>query len=311
MKNKWRSFEDAREFARGLKLENSKEWHDYCKSGKKPKDIPTNLKAVYKKEWKGYGNWFGLGDKREKQFRSFFDSKQFVQSIGLKGHEEWLEYCKSSKKPKDIPSGPDKIYKKVWIGWRDFLGTVNPNIRNFRSFEDARKFVHALNIKSEKEWHDYCKSGKKPDDIPAGPYQYYKNEYKGIGDWLGTRSIATWLRKYRSFEDARKFVQSLGLKGQKEWKEYLKSGGKPDDIPSAPNITYKEEWKGIGDWLGTGNVHNKDKEYRSFIEARKFVQSLGLKNWGEWVEYCKSGQKPDDIPKTPWQVYKEWKGKRI
>jgi hypothetical protein len=35
---------------------------------------------------------------------------------------------------------------------------------------------------------------------------------------------------------------------------------------------------------------------------------LGLKSAAEWREYCKSGQKPDDIPDTPERVYgHKWK----
>jgi hypothetical protein len=50
-------------------------------------------------------------------------------------------------------------------------------------------------------------------------------------------------------------------------------------------------------------------KFRSFEDAKKFVQSLGLKNWQEWVDYCNSGEKPHDIPSAPHSVYKEW-GKR-
>ncbi|MDC0154371.1 hypothetical protein OAJ02_06565 [Nitrosopumilus sp.] len=51
------------------------------------------------------------------------------------------------------------------------------------------------------------------------------------------------------------------------------------------------------------------KEWRDFESAREFVRSLGIQTWGEWQEYCKSGNKPDDIPSNPWKVYKEWKKK--
>ena len=54
---------------------------------------------------------------------------------------------------------------------------------------------------------------------------------------------------------------------------------------------------------------SKDKAYRSFEEARDFVKSLGLKSTKEWEQYCKSGNKPDDIPTNPWNTYKEWKKK--
>jgi hypothetical protein len=53
-----------------------------------------------------------------------------------------------------------------------------------------------------------------------------------------------------------------------------------------------------------GQVANQDREYRAFQEAREFVRSLVLKNVTEGREYCKSGQKPDDIPSSPHHVYR-------
>ena len=115
------------------------------------------------------------------------------------------------------------------------------------------------------------------------------------------------MKKFREFESAREFVRSLNLKSQKEWMEYCKSGNKPDDIPQKPERTYKKDWKGVGDWTGTGNVAHKDREFLPFKKAREFVRKLGLKNYKEWDEYCKSGDKPKDIPAHPWDVYKEGK----
>ena len=46
--------------------------------------------------------------------------------------------------------------------------------------------MHALNLKSGKEWSAYCRSGQKPNDIPAGPaHAYADNGWGGWGDWLG------------------------------------------------------------------------------------------------------------------------------
>jgi hypothetical protein len=41
--------------------------------------------------------------------------------------------------------------------------------------------------------------------------------------------------KYLTFEEARAFVHKLGLKGEKEWKVYYKSGKKPSNIPTNPS----------------------------------------------------------------------------
>src|SRR5262249_5407091 len=152
-------------------------------------------------------------------------------------------------------------------------------------------------LKSLTEWRDYCKSGNKPQDIPAAPDRIYAGDWVGWGDWFGTGTIASFLRKYRSFEKARAFVRDLKLKSQPEWREYCKSGEKPVDIPAKPHRSYAEAgWVGYGDWLGTGTIASRLRQFRSFAEARHFVHGLGLKSEAEWRKYCKSGEKPDDIP---------------
>jgi Phage-integrase repeat unit len=78
----------------------------------------------------------------------------------------------------------------------------------------------------------------------------YTEEWKRFGDWLGTGTVATQTRTYRAFEEARELVQTLGLKSQRKWKEYCKSGKKPEDIPAAPSHVYKDNWKSWGDWFG-------------------------------------------------------------
>ena len=114
---------------------------------------------------------------------------------------------------------------------------------------------------------------------------------------------------WRSFLEARAFVRSKGVTSHADWLRYCRSGEKPDDIPTNPNQTYKAEWRGLGDWLGTGAVATQDRRYRSFQAARAFVRSKGLTNQAEWRAFCRSGDKPDDIPAAPQKVYKaEWRG---
>jgi hypothetical protein len=253
----------------------------------------------------------GMEKEMKKQFRNFESTREFVRKLGIKRKNEWRGYCKSGDKPDDIPSGLEQHYKKEWKGWGDFLGTgtVASFNKQYRSFEESRKFVRELKLKNYYKWMEYCKSGKKPDDIPTDPSRTYKNNFKGNGDWLGTGTVAPKDRVYRPFKEAREFVRSLGLKNYIEWGELVKSGNIPNDIPRAPDKVgvYKKEWKGWGDFLGTGNIYKK--EFRDFESAREFVRKLGLKTQREWAEYCKSGNKPDDIPSNPWMVYAEWKKK--
>ena len=226
-----------------------------------------------------------------KKYRSFNEARELAHSLKLKDQKQWFAYCKSSKKPNDIPQGPHRVYKnKGWKGFGDWLGTGNLGWKEkhelTRNFGDARKFVHSLKLKNVNEWREYTKSGKKPDDIPATPNTVYKSDgWISMGDWLGTGNIASHLIQYRNFEDARKFARSLHLKTWQEWDAYCKSGKKPNDIPSGLYGTYKKEFKGIGDWLGTGNIASFNRKYRSFEEARKFVRKLGIKTYDKYREY--------------------------
>ena len=238
-------------------------------------------------------------------FRPFKEARKFVHSLNLKNSQEWRQYCKSGNKPNDIPACPHAAYKnKGWMFWGDWLGTGYVYKKDFLPFKEARKFVHSLNLKNRKEWLRYCKSGNKPDYIPACPDKTYKKNWVSLGDWLGTGTISNLNKTFRPFKEARKFVHSLNLKNCQEWNEYCKSGNRPDDIPACPNV-YKEDWVCLGDWLGTGTIASSNRMFRPFEKARKFVHSLNLKNGKEWRRYCKSGNKPDDIPARPNSIYKD------
>ena len=84
-----------------------------------------------------------------------------------------------------------------------------------------------------------------------------------MGDWLGTGRIADHLKEFRPFHEARAYAESLGLRDQKEWVAFAKSGKRPADVPSNPQSTYRASgWRGYGDWLGTGNKRGGQKKRR-------------------------------------------------
>ena len=80
------------------------------------------------------------------KFRPFAEAREFVRQLGLRNRDDWLNYCTSGKKPKDIPSYPYDVllYKKEWKGWSDWLDTTS-NITSHKKervpFEEARKIV--------------------------------------------------------------------------------------------------------------------------------------------------------------------------
>ena len=185
--------------------------------------------------------------------------------------------------------------------------------KQFRDFKSAREFVKKLNFKNTSEWNEYCISGNKPEDIPTKPNRVYKNNgWQGMGDWLGTGNVRE--KEFRDFESAREFVRKLELKSAKGWKDYCKSGNKPEDIPVNPNRNYKNKgWVNLGDWLGTGNIATRklSKMYLSFSdgrnEARKLAKQHNIKNWDDWRNAVKKGLIPKNIPADPKRIYSKKK----
>ena len=225
-----------------------KYWNEFCKSGNKPDDLPTHPDRTYKnKGWINWGDFLGTGRvaDQKKKYRSFEEARKFVRSLKLKDNSEWKKFTKSGNKPNDIPANPYQTYTNHgWKGIPDWLGNGNLSSidRKYVTYEKCQKFVHNLQITNQKEWEIYQKNNKKPKNIPSHPDRIYKNEWRGWGTFLGTGRVANQEKQYRSFEDAREFVRKLGIKNQKEWKEYCMFGDKPDDIPSAPWHVYKK-WK--------------------------------------------------------------------
>ena len=247
------------------------------------------------------------------EYRNYDESKKFVRPLKLKNYNDWLEYCKSGNKPKNIPEEPWKVYEQEWCGNIPFLGVHAPPSVDlgYRSLSESTVFVQDLHLKNYDGWIEYCRSGNKPDAIPTEPEIIYKKEnWIGWGNFLGTVIKKTLDEeknmKFRSYQSAKDFFQEEKYNGKKMherlWYNYCRSGNKPDDIPSFLDTIYQKDWTSWNDFFNTGKI-----EYRSFEEAKKFVQSLNLKNFKEWKEYCKSGGKPDDIPATPWTIYKKWK----
>jgi len=91
------------------------------------------------------------------------------------------------------------------------------------------------------EWrkiYDCCKKNK---------IEYPKGFFSGIPSYVIKKPK---ISRFLPYEDAKLYVQCLGIKNQKEWNIYSKNG-KPSNIPSNPVSVYKNSgWVSWGIWLG-------------------------------------------------------------
>jgi len=259
---KYRSFEESRKFARSLKLKSGKEWIDYCKSGNKPLDIPTQSNQTYEdKGWISMGDWLGTDTiaPQLKIYKPYNEAIEYVHKLNLTSQRAWQKYASSGLRPFDIPSDPSRAYNKnsEFKNWGEWLGTYtvadSKRSLNFLPFIEARIFARSLNLSSGVEWLNYHKEKKLPNNIPTHPERAYKNKgWIGIGDWLGTNRVANQFKSFTNYKNACKYAASLNLKSKLEWRSFLKSGKKPSNIPSIPEEHYKDNgWISWPDWLGT------------------------------------------------------------
>ena len=305
MTKKFRDFESAREFARELKINSSRKWIDLSKQSSFPSDVPRYPNDIYKTSgWINWKDWLGYEKivKRKSNWLKYEDSKKIVTKLGLKNRSEWIAYRKINKL-KNIPIHPDQFYKNIgWTTWEYWLGE---SYFSFKTFDESRKFVTKLGLKNRDKWFQYCKSGDKPNDIPANPQLVYKKEWSGWGNFLGTGRIANQDKQYLPFKKAKLIVQKLTIMKKDEWYDYCKSGDKPNDIPANPSSVYKKEWTDWGDWLR----NEKSIKFVAYTHAKKIILSLKIKSLREWKKFLKSNQLPKGIPRDPPSVYKkEWMG---
>ena len=227
-------FDEARGFVQKLDLSSRNEWRNYCKSGEKPDYLPLAPHRVYKNQWKGWGDFLGTGRaaNQKRIYLPFEKARKLAQSLHIKSSMQWRQHYAASKIPKGIPSHPDRVYRKNWKGWGYWLGANHVSIQNknfeqevflnknskWMEFKYAKPFVKSLGLKSRFEWKLFCKSGKKPDNIPEYPAFIYSANWKGWSDWLGSTNFKI---KFKSFVDARRYSRALKLKSKKQWIEFL------------------------------------------------------------------------------------------
>lgn len=185
------------------------------------------------------------------------------------------------------------------------------NKKPFLSYKKCKEWV-SKNLKSittQAKWKKI--TSELPLDIPKDPQVSYKNiGWISWGDFLGTGNIHKGI--FLSYEEAKKWVKENSLtkniKSRKEWKEI--NNKLPDFITKDP-ITYytrRGEWKGWGDFLGTGRVANMNvaKYFVNYNEAKKWVNenlSKKINTQDKWKK--NTNNIPLFIPKNPQQYYKK------
>src|SRR5262249_34294975 len=259
-------------------LASRSEWRRYCASPERPADIPTNPQVAYRSEWDDWDDFLGTGNTKN-SFLPFSEAQPLARSLALSSMAAYRAAARAGTLPRGLPKDPYAAYRNS--GWKspgDWLGTSHLSTREKhrkkRPFPELLDFVRSLALRSKADWFRWAKSVNRPDDVPANPADSYKGEgWDGWPHFLGTTNKKAGEVVYRDFVEARDWARSQGFKSKDEWKALTKSGGLPTDIPANPWHVYRHRgWDNIGDWLGKGDRHSKNRQWRNFEEARDYVR---------------------------------------
>ena len=252
---KWMPFEEAREYVRKMGFKTTPEFKNAKRKGLLLNNIPADPRRVYKNRgWISMGDWLGTGRIADhlREYLEFDQARKFVHNLKLKNFSEWKVYYRAGKLPNNIPTNPAKTYKNSgWIGIGDWLGNGSNRYTNYVDFIEAREFARKLGFSSSKQWSEFSKTVDKPNNIPASPSKVYSDKgWNGWPDFLDSRGRWREKKKVRSFDDAKNFALKMNIKSAKEWFTLFKERKIPNDLPSKPQIRYKDNWKGWADFLG-------------------------------------------------------------
>lgn len=183
----------AKEHIRDLKIGTSIAYKIWAYSPDRPDCIPVAPESVYSEQWKGWDDYLSRDPARPQskrrppkgtEFLSFQQAKELIQRLKLKTVNEFKIWASGSMRPTNFPSNPDLHYKELWSGYRDFLGIKTPV---FMKFSDYRELIQSYGLKNEAEFRLWAVSLNRPETAPSNPDKYYKEDWCGWKDFLGTR----------------------------------------------------------------------------------------------------------------------------
>ena len=284
------SYEEAQRIAQQAGITTAEEYNKRYKGF----GLPSSPNGFYKDQWQGWREFLGTGRTRGTDFPSYEEAQRIAQQAGITTQQEYNKRYKGLEL--GLPSSPNSSYKEQWQGWGVFLGTGRIRTRgtDFPSYEEAQRIAQQVGITTQQEY----KKRYKELGLPFHPDRIYKEQWQGLGKFLGTGRIRTRGTDFPSYEEAQRIAQQAGMTKNKEYRERYKDLG----LPSNPDGFYKEQWQGWGVFLGTGI---SSKNFPSYEEAQRTAQQAGITTQQEYHKrYKELG-----LPSNPDRIYKEqWQG---
>ena len=192
---------------------------------------------------------------------------QFARSLALEDRAEWDAWCNGGGRPANVPFCPDRAYRGGgWVSYAHWLGADGDPAQGTDAPSDGSGAGAAwpqqragaggrgtLKAKTKTKATAKPRRAKpKHDAAQARGRGGQGGGGGGGGAPRDARGVEAAPQFYLPFAEAVNMVRPLKLAGMGAWWEFCKSSARPGNLPSMPNLTYKDAgWRGWDHWLGT------------------------------------------------------------
>lgn len=235
--NSFLTYNESKQIVSELNISTKKEWEIYYKQNK-IFDIPRCPNKAYR-DWISWSDWLGKKSRTDRNYETFESFIKILNDLNIHSKNKYMSVYKKY----NLPIDPLSFYNINDLN--DFL--PKKKIRKSKlNYSLAKDFVHKMNLKSQKEWFNMCKSNQIPSNIPKTPNKYYDGEWISWNDWLGHNH--TTHKKYLTYSMAKEFLSTLGLTSLQEYYDYIISNG-IDFLPLQPILYYGVNYVSSDDFL--------------------------------------------------------------
>ena len=170
------------------------------------------------------------------RWRSYQKAREWARQQGLTKVVQWRVLSREPGfLPSDIPTNPQQVYGKQFLGWADFLGVpiVATHRKKFWPYKKAQEWARKRGITKGSQWAHLSVSGKLPKSLPSNPQATYKDQWPGWGEFLGVGKATH--QEWASLDEIGQWCaqQSPPISSFNQWQLAKDGVGFPKNFPKS------------------------------------------------------------------------------
>ena len=149
------------------------------------------------------------------------------------------------------------------------------------NFQEILSIVRGL-ASNDERIVEYFKEKNQPESNRKRSESQFQlevfSEFVDESELSDQLQIRLWEKLSRfswmSFEEAKNYVLQNEINTSKKWRQFVHSSKRPYNLPTIPNLVYKESgWISWGDFFGTNRISNQFKTFLSYLELLSLISS--------------------------------------